>query len=100
MKEAAQNSQCVIAVVSGAERPGDPEGNEYFKRAYCVNELRWAREAGVPIQPVVVAEDKSRIGEFLVQAPEDLKDLGAVDFIHLDRSRPAYWKAGESTDYR
>eukprot|EP01045_Picozoa_sp_COSAG04_P055687 COSAG04_NODE_25582_length_305_cov_1.485437_1_plen_59_part_00 len=30
----------------------------------------------------------------LALAPEDLKDLGTVDFIHLDRSRPSYWQAG------
>ena len=30
----------------------------------------------------------------LALAPEDLKGLGSVDFIHLDRSRPRYWEAG------
>ena len=35
---------------------------------------------------------KWRVGEFLDQAPLDLKDLGAVEFIHLDRSRAAYWE--------
>ena len=49
----------------------------------------------MPIQPVILAKDKERIGELLSLAPEDLKDLGAkVDFIHLDGSRPAYWTAG------
>ena len=52
-------------------------------------------EAGVPIQPVVTAEDKTRIGEFLGEAPPDLRtQLGQVDFIHLDRSRPAHWGTG------
>eukprot|EP01047_Picozoa_sp_COSAG01_P024051 COSAG01_NODE_1474_length_10192_cov_7.027742_2_plen_2062_part_00 len=94
MQEAAQNSRCIVAVITGVERPGDPAENAYFLREYCVNELRWARAAGVPIQPVILPEDKSKVGEFLGQAPADLKDLGAVDFIHLDRSRAAYWKAG------
>lgn len=94
MKEAAQNSKCILAIVSGTERAGDSDENAYFKRPYCCNELRWAREVGVPIQPVILADDKKRIGEFIGQAPEDLKDLGGVDFIHLDRSRPAYWQVG------
>ena len=94
MKEAAQNSKCILAIISGAEREGDSDENAYFKRPYCCNELRWAREAGVPIQPVILADDKKRIGEFIGQAPEDLRDLGGVDFIHLDRSRPAYWQVG------
>ena len=94
MKEAAQNSRCILAIISGAERAGDSDENAYFKRPYCCNELRWAREAGAPIQPVILADDKKRIGEFIGQAPEDLKDLGGVDFIHLDRSRPAYWQVG------
>jgi hypothetical protein len=73
------------------ERDGDPEDNAYFKREYCINELRWAREAGVPIQPVVSREDKKRIGEFVAQLPGDLKHLGKVDFKALDRISPAIW---------
>ena len=68
--------------------------NAYFNRSYCVGELRWARAAGVPIQPVMSADDKKRVGIFIGQAPADLKDLGNTDFIHLDRSRISYWKAG------
>jgi hypothetical protein len=91
MKEAAQNSKCIIAVVSGAEREGDPEDSAYFKREFCVNELRWARVAGVPIQPVIMREDKDDIGRYLGQAPADLQDLGQVDFKTLDRVGPAIW---------
>jgi hypothetical protein len=92
MQEAAENSGCIIAVITGEEH-GDVS-SAYFRREYCISELRWARQAGVPIQPVVAAKDKTRIGEFLSQAPSDLQDLGSVDFIHLDGSRPRYWKAG------
>ena len=91
MKEAAQHSKCIIAVVTGVEREGDPEDAAYFKRKYCMSELRWARKAGVPIQPVILREDKDRIGEFVGQAPSDLKDLGSVDFRALDRISPAIW---------
>ena len=49
----------------------------------------------MPIQPVVLAQDKARIGELLSLAPSDLQDLGSkADFIHLDGSRPSYWAAG------
>ena len=103
MKEAAQNSKCIIAIVTGSHVRREsvsavgerPELNAYFNRPYCVSELRWAREVGVPIQPVVRMGDKQRIGELLGFAPPDLKDLGATtDFIHLDRSRPEFWEAG------
>lgn len=94
MQEAAQKSKCIVAVVSGVEREGDSEDSAYFKRAFCVNELRWAREGGVPIQPVIMREDKDHIGKFLGQAPEDLQDLGKVDFKTLDRVAPAIWNAG------
>ena len=43
---------------------------------------------------MIRAEDKKNIGGLLSLAPEDLRDLGKVDFIHLDGSRPAYWEAG------
>tara|TARA_B100000780_G_C21027235_1_gene411827 strand:+ start:88 stop:252 length:165 start_codon:yes stop_codon:yes gene_type:complete len=52
----------------------------------CQQELRWAIEAGVPIQPVVRAEDKRKIGDdFIQMAPDDLKFLGDIDIKHLDR---------------
>ena len=105
MKEAAQNSSCVIAIVTGPcyapedlQRTGDPEKNTYFKRDYCMKELRWAREAGVPIQPVILADDTKRIGELLALAPADIQsyNLGHVDIIHLDDSRVSAWEAGVS----
>ena len=46
------------------------------------------------LQPVIMPADKQRISEFVGQAPTDLQDLGATDFIHLDRSRAAYWRTG------
>ena len=51
----------------------------------CVQELRWAVQYNVPIQPVVRAEDKKKIGDFIQMAPEDLKFLGGIDIKHLDR---------------
>jgi hypothetical protein len=97
MKEAAHNSKCIIAVVTGPavnpEKPADkPETNAYYARKYTLNELRWARENGVPIQPVVWREDKPKIGEFIDQLPADLKALGDVDFKTMDQTGPAFWR--------
>ena len=85
----ASTCKCV-----GAPAEWPSKCNAYFNRMFCVGELRWAREAGVPIQPVMSAEDKTRVGVFLGQAPDDLKDLSDTDFIHMDRSRIRYWNAG------
>ena len=84
MKEGVKNSEIFIAIITAA----------YFTREFCIAELRWAREAGKPIQPVIRAEDKQRIGEFLDMAPADLKDIGKINFIHLDRGDIEYWELG------
>jgi len=99
MKEGVVNCKVVIAIITGEcvnpDRPQDsPTSNAYFSRPFCVQELRWAREAGIPIQPVIRSADKQRIGDFLAAVPNDLKDLGNTDFITLDRSDRDYWKTG------
>ena len=65
-----------------------------FERPFCLKELRWAVQAHVPIQPILRVEDKQRIGEFLAQAPDDLKYLGGVDWIDLNRGDNEYWDLG------
>ena len=99
MEAGVRNAKCVLAVITGPcvdrdQAEADPMENAYFKRPMCVQELRWAREAGVPILPLIRAEDKKKIGQFITMAPDDLKDLGNTDFIHLDRTRARYWEAG------
>ena len=108
MEEGVKNCRCVEAILNGGDGCAEASTckcvvsqadwpskcTAYFNRPFCVGELRWAREAGVPIQPVMSVEDKLRVGVFLGQAPADLKDLGSTDFIHLDRSRIAYWEVG------
>ena len=96
MKEGAQNSSCVVAIVTGPHsRPnpaeGDrPEDNAYFRREYCMKELRWAREARVPVMPLILADDGAATKQELLElAPEDMKDLASVDFVSFDRSRPS-----------
>ena len=90
-KEAVQNARCVVAVING------DTGVAYFRQPSCLQELRWAREAGTPIK-LVVAADASRPGastdRIFDQAPDDLKDLSKSLIIHLDCKRPAYWETG------
>jgi serine/threonine protein kinase len=101
MREGVENSRGVIAIVTGPcvdpKNPSaDPITNAYFKRDYCVNELKWARAAAVRIQPIVIGEEgKNSIGEFMQLAPPELSDLGAkYDFVEVHTSRPEYWDVG------
>lgn len=64
-QEGVRNLAMVVAIITPAcvnpDPPDDDQAsNAYFAREYCVQELRWAREAGVPIQPVIRSEDKTR----------------------------------------
>ena len=111
MEEGAKNSKYFVAVVTGPcvnnDRPSDPqEGNAYFRREYCIKELRWAEEAGKYVQPILRVEDKTRIGEFLglldaplkvdgrMQDVSDLKRLGKTDWVDLNRNDGEYWEVG------
>eukprot|EP00035_Acanthoeca_spectabilis_P007152 m.133127 g.133127 ORF g.133127 m.133127 type:complete len:376 (-) comp13821_c0_seq1:21-1148(-) len=100
MEAGVRGSRCLIAVITGPCSPADPsiseppEKNAYFARDFCVAELRWAVEAGVRIQPVILAADKGRIAALMEYAPTDLKDLVNKDFITLDRSDIDYWNVG------
>ena len=71
-----------------------PEDNAYFRRAFCLKELRWAVEACVHIQPVVVAEDKGKISEFFEMIPVDLQHLSGVNWEHVDRKDKDYFELG------
>ena len=96
MEEGVKNSSHLIAIVTGsysADRATSrtsfdehAQGNAYFSRSYCLQELRWATSSGINIQPVMAMADKSRVGEFIGQAPEDLKCLGKTDWIDLNQS--------------
>jgi hypothetical protein len=91
MEEAVKNSRAVIAIFSCPS--DDPKDSlAYANRNFCLKELRWALQYGTCIQPVVQNLDKGRIGFFINQLPQDLKKLGDIDFIHLDKSRPKRWE--------
>ena len=92
MQEGVYNSRCIIAIVTG------PAGDDtaYFRRPFCLSELRWATHAGIPIVPVVAAEDKGSITEFLSDIPPDLKLLKSTNWEHIDRTDKDYFSLGVS----
>ena len=93
-------SAVVLAIITGPcenpDKPEDPrEDNAYYSRGFCLQELRWAMEAGAVIQAIVRAEDKHRITEFSNKLPEDLRDyMSTTPYIHLDRNDREYWTVG------
>lgn len=93
MKEGVQSSRCVLAIVSGAA-DNSSEDTAYFRREFCLKELRWALEADVFIQPVVAAEDKRKITEFFALIPDDLQHLKCINWEHVDRHDRDYFKLG------
>ena len=99
MKHGVQNSKMIIAIVNGTcvnpDRPGDdPARNTLFRREYCVQELRWAKEARKIIQPTIRLEDKQNIGDMLSRAPEDLRFMGEIEFVEMERNDSDYWNVG------
>jgi hypothetical protein len=96
MEEGVKNSKCVVAIVTDeCATTEDEDGpTSYFGRWLTVQELRWAVKYNVPIQPVVRAEDKKKIGDFIKMIPEDLKFLGGIDWKHLDRGNKRFFDLG------
>ncbi|XRB25609.1 hypothetical protein RI054_45g154670 [Pseudoscourfieldia marina] len=94
MEEGVRNSATFVAVIS----------EEYFGRRFCLKELDWAVDAGVPVQPVVSVDLKKEIGallgnpndskESITPCPERFRAIGSTDFITLDRSDSDYWEVG------
>ena len=98
MEEGVTCSDCVVAIITGdcvnPDRPDDdPEQNAYLRRQFCISELRWARRNGVWIQPVIMASDKPNIGALVSAAPDDLRDIGDIEFITLDLFDRDYFDA-------
>ena len=90
-----------------ADNPNvEPKWNAFFRREYCIKEIRWAQESGKHIHPIIRIEDKQRFGEFLsllekplkvdgvMQNISDLKILGKTDWQSLDRNDRDFWKLG------
>ena len=65
MEEGVCNAKLFVAIVTGPcvnnNKPNDnPDDNSYFKRWFCIEELRWAIKAGIRIQPVIRAKDREK----------------------------------------
>ena len=84
MEEGITNSDKVLILIS----------ESYFKSDYCCKELRWARDAQKELVVCIDVKNKKRIAEFLDTAPKDLKRLGEINFIDLNRGDKDYWKVG------
>ena len=103
MKEGVENSMVVLAVITGTG-PDDKSGahpgglrihsariepplkmrlTAYFKRDFCLMELRHAFDKEKHVQPVILQEDKTRVGEFVSMAPDDLKKVQDIDFVDV-----------------
>ena len=93
MKEGVLNSSCIIAVITG----DDVKEHRYFERECCVDELKWAIEAGKNIIPVVIAADKPKVGEYIKEGISKGIDLSACDFKHVDRSNQDHLDASLKT---
>ena len=101
MEEGACNAKLFVAIVTGPcinnDKPNDdPEDYSYFKRWFCVEELRWAIKAGIPIQPVIRAKDRKQKEEFLTLAPKDIQEnfRQNEEWITLDRNDIDFWNVG------
>eukprot|EP01043_Picozoa_sp_COSAG02_P015089 COSAG02_NODE_634_length_19259_cov_9.871347_8_plen_2349_part_00 len=91
MEDAVKNAQCVLAIVSESA-PGKSADTAYFRREFCKKELRWAKDAGVFVQPVVAVEDRRKITAFFEGIPSDLQHLTAVDWQHVDRKDDEFFR--------
>ena len=97
MKEAVENSGFVIAIITDG---GDDPSHAYFARPFCLAELRWAVNAGRYVQPVIDMKDKEKIGQLLQSAPDDLRGLGMVDFVDLNRTDQRYFVRHSLSSHR
>jgi len=84
IREGIMNSAKVLVIITVS----------YFTRPHCIKELRWARDAGKDIVVCIDVKDKQRIGEILCTAPEDLKSLGNINFIDMNRGDTEYFQVG------
>jgi hypothetical protein len=68
----------------------------FIHREDCMDELLWAAESGVTIQPIVLANDKGRIIDMLDDdgSVKLLDVLRASCFINMDMHNALEWKHG------
>ena len=84
MEEGVKNSTRVFVIIS----------RHYFSRPFCLKELRWAKKYNKPTVVGIPPNLKDKIGELLAQCPEDLREIGGIDFKALDRSDKDYFALG------
>ena len=87
MRKGVEESACFLAFIT------DNGEDSYFSREMCRRELKWAREANVPIVPVIHVLDKPKVGAFIAEGKRHGIDLSDHNFCHIDRSGPEYLQA-------
>ncbi|KAL3908439.1 MAG: hypothetical protein SGPRY_009799 [Prymnesium sp.] len=86
MEEGVKCSDCFIAIITG----GDVRDHRYFERDACVSELSWAIEHGKVVVPLVDAEDKKLVGEFITEGKAKGFNLAGCNFLEMIRSNPRF----------
>ena len=84
MQEGVRNSSTFLAIVS----------EKYFTRPFCIKELEWAIKFEKGIVVVIDVGLKSKIGDLLQLCPQNLRTIGSINFIDLNRGDVDYWKVG------
>jgi hypothetical protein len=87
MKDGVLNSAVFLSVVT------DNGECSYFSREYCRSEISWAQSELKTIVAVIAADDKSRVHDLIANGQEHGVDYSNLNFMHFDRSGPAYTAA-------
>ena len=98
MEKGVKEANFCIAIIS----------ENYFSAKFCLSELQWAQEYGVPVVPVLNMDDKKRVSEFMNICPGDFKVIppspgpptprppsrtSAGSVLHADRYLPRLRRA-------
>ena len=84
MKEGIDHSDVFLVIAS----------ENYFKSGFCCMEVTHAMESNKQVVVTIDVKDKQRIGEFMGDAPANLKGMGSINFIDLNRGDVTYMKTG------
>ena len=81
MENGVHGAAVVLVIVS----------ESYFKREFCLKELRWAVQSETPLVVAIPVDLRTKIGEILATCPGDLRKIGSIQFITIDRGSPDDW---------
>jgi hypothetical protein len=105
-QKALVQSACVLAVISDhnsklhlGKSPiltsSEKALQSFIHREDCMDELLWAAESGIAVQPIVLTKDKERMIDLLDNANvKALEFLGTSNYITVDFNAALEWKHG------